>query len=415
MKDVVIIGGGVVGLWCAWHLVREGKQVTVIDRNELIDGCSFGNAGMIVPSHFTPLASPGIISKGIRWMFRKDSPFYIRPRLNLELAQWLYLFYRSTTKKHVSESASLLKDLHEESRELYRMLNQSPGFNFGFEQKGILMLYKTEAAEKDEIETAEAAHQLGIEAIQLSVERLKEVEPGLQMSVKGAMYYPGDAHLIPQLFMQQMISHLNQSGVEFYTSKTVTGIQDDRERNCTVLLKDGEIISCKNVIVASGSWSGKLMQKSGYYLPMQDGKGYSMILKSPPLMPVIPSILHEARVAITPMGNDLRISGTLEISGMDDLIKEHKVNGILKSVPEYYPEMDMTNPGQVWYGYRPCTPDGMPYVGRFKKDSNIILATGHAMMGLSLAPATGRMVVEVLQKNPKNWNNNLDPARFSKG
>ena len=415
MRDVVIIGGGVVGLWCAWHLQLEGRQVTIIDKNELTDGCSFGNAGMIVPSHFTPIASPGIISKGIRWMFKKDSPFYIRPRLSLELAQWLFLFYRSATKKHVTESVALLRDLHEESRELYRYLHLSAGFDFGFEQKGILMLYKTEAAEKDEFETAEAAHQLGIEAIHLSSDQLGKVEPGLQMSVRGAMHYPGDAHFIPHLFMQQMIRHLKQSGVEFYTGKEVTFLQDDNNRGCTVLLKDGEKISCKNVIVASGSWSGKLMQKSGYRLPMQDGKGYSMTLKVPHLMPTIPSILHEARVAITPMGNDLRISGTLEISGMDDLIKEHKVNGIIKSVPEYYPGMSITNPAPVWYGYRPCTPDGMPYVGRLKDASNIILATGHAMMGLSLAPATGRMVAEILQHNPKNCNNKLDPARFSKG
>ena len=413
MKDVVIIGGGVVGLWCAWHLQQEGRQVTIIDRNELANGCSFGNAGMIVPSHFTPIASPGIISKGIRWMFKKESPFYIRPRLSMELVQWLFLFYKSATKKHVIESAPLLRDLHEESRELYRLLNQSPGFNFSFEQKGILMLYKTEAAEQDEIETAEAAHHLGIEAKQLSAEKLKVIEPGLQMSVKGAMHYPGDAHLSPQLFMQQMIIHLKQSGVEFCINKEVTGMHDNTERGCTVKLKDGETISCKNIIVASGSWSGKLMQQTGYRLPMQDGKGYSMTLRLPQQVPTIPSILHEARVAITPMGNDLRISGTLEISGMDDLIKEHKVNAIIKSVPEYYPELSITNPGPVWYGYRPCPPDGMPYIGRLKEDSNIVLATGHAMMGLSLAPATGRMVTEILHNNHKHCSNKLNPSRFS--
>jgi D-amino-acid dehydrogenase len=412
MKDVVIVGGGAVGLWCAWHLQQAGRQVMVIDKNDLSDGCSFGNAGMIVPSHFIPLASPGIISKGIQWMFKKDSPFYIRPRLSLELAQWLFLFYRSATKKHVATSAALLRDLHEESRELYRQLNQSPGFNFGFEQKGILMLYKSVAAEKDEFETAEAAHQLGIEAIHLSPEQLKGLEPGIKMSVSGAMHYPGDAHLTPHLFMQQMILHLQQSGVVFQTGCEVTGIDDSGKSSCTIILNTGEKIVCKNAVVASGSWSGKLMKKSGYRLPLQDGKGYSMNLNTPEVKPVIPSILHEARVAITPMGNDLRISGTLEISGMDDSVNPHKVNSILKAVPAYYPEMKIDHPGPVWYGYRPCTPDGLPYIGRLNENSAVIIATGHAMMGLSLAPVTGRMVNDLLQTGQRNGDAKLDPLRF---
>ena len=151
MKDVVIIGGGVVGLWCAWHLQRAGRQVTIVDKGDFTDGCSYGNAGMIVPSHFIPMASPGIVASGLRWMFKRDSPFYIRPRLSLELLQWLYLFNKSATKKHVEESSALLRDMHEESRALYAQLNQSSGFNFEFQQKGILMLYKSAAAERDEV------------------------------------------------------------------------------------------------------------------------------------------------------------------------------------------------------------------------------------------------------------------------
>jgi D-amino-acid dehydrogenase len=312
----------------------------------------------------------------------------------------------------VVESAALLRDLHEESRELYRLLNQSPGFNFGFEQKGILMLYKSASAEKDEIETAEAAHQLGIEAKQLSTEQLNEVEPGLKMSVRGAMHYPGDAHLTPQLFMQQMIYTLKQSGVEFYTNAEVTGLKDDGATGCTVTVKQAEKFTCKIIVVASGSWSGRLMKHSDYRLPMQDGKGYSMTIQNPTSMPTIPSILHEARVAMTPMGNELRISGTLEISGMDDQVNPHKVKGILSAVPEYYPDLKINNPGPVWYGYRPCTPDGLPYIGRLKDDTNIILATGHAMMGLSLAPATGRMIKDLIQSKQRNSNNKLDPSRF---
>ncbi len=414
MKDVVIIGGGVVGLWCAWHLQQAGRQVTILDKGNFDDGCSYGNAGMIVPSHFIPMASPGIIATGIRWMFKKDSPFYIRPRLNLELAQWLFLFYKSASRKHVEESTTLLRDMHEESRELYRQLNQSSGFQFEFQQKGILMLYKSASAEKDEMETAEKAHQLGIEANQLTPDQLKVLEPGVELSVRGAIHYPGDAHLSPQLFMRQMKQLLEQSGVEFIHDSEVVDIDELSSSGAYVSILNKEKLQARNVVITAGSWSGKLMRKSGFRLPMQDGKGYSMTLSSPALKPSIPSILHEARVAITPMGNDLRISGTLEISGMDDIINQHKVDSILRAVPEYYPQLKINTPGPVWFGYRPCTPDGLPYIGRWKDGSSVIIATGHAMMGLSLAPVTGRMVSDIVTSHESVSSvAKLNPSRFS--
>ena len=414
MKDVVIIGGGIVGLWCAWHLQQAGRQVTIIDKSNFKDGCSFGNAGMIVPSHFIPMASPGIIATGIRWMFKKDSPFYIRPRLNLELAQWLFLFYKSASRKHVDESVCLLRDMHEESRELYRHVNQIPGFQFDFQQRGILMLYKSQGAEKDEMETAEKAHELGIKANQLTPDQLKQIEPGIDLSVKGAIHYPGDAHLIPQVFMQQMKGFLEQSGVEFIHDSEVVDIDEQGSSGAYVSILNKEKLHARNVVVTAGSWSGKLMRKSGFRLPMQDGKGYSMTISNPPFKPSIPSILHEARVAITPMGSDLRISGTLEISGMDDRVNQHKVDSILRAVPDYYPQLKVNDPGPVWYGYRPCTPDGLPYIGRWKEGSSVIIATGHAMMGLSLAPVTGRMTADILTgKETSNPSSKLNPSRFS--
>lgn len=414
MKDVVIIGGGIVGLWCAWHLQQAGRQVTIIDKGNFEDGCSYGNAGMIVPSHFIPMASPGIIATGIQWMFKRDSPFYIRPRLNLELTQWLFLFYKSASRKHVEESAALLRNMHEESRDLYRQINQIHGFQFDFQQKGILMLYKSQGAEKDELETAKKAHQLGIEANHLTPDQLKVLEPGLEMSVRGAVHYPGDAHLSPHVFMHQMKFFLEHSGVEFMNDREVVDIDDQGNSGVYISILNKEKIHARNVVVAAGSWSGRLIKKSGHRLPIQDGKGYSMTLSNPQLIPTIPSILHEARVAITPMGSDLRISGTLEISGMDDRINQHKVDSILRAVPDYYPQLTVSNPGPVWYGYRPCSPDGLPYIGRWKEGSPVVIATGHAMMGLSLAPVTGRMVADLITRTGDvTPATKLMPSRFS--
>ena len=412
MRDIVVIGGGAVGLWSAWHLHKAGVRVTIIDKSAMQDGCSYGNAGMIVPSHFIPMASPGIIAQGIRWMFKKKSPFYIRPRASSELMRWLWLFYRSASSRHVADSVSLLRDMHTESRELYRDLDRMPGFGFGFSQKGILMLFQTPGAESDELETAEIAHQLGIEANYLTLEQLTRIEPALKVQVKGAVHYPGDAHLSPEIMMRQLKAALLAEGVECMTHTEATAIIDDHKNGVRIHTKNGETIPAKNVVLSAGSWSSKLMSLSGFSLPVQDGKGYSMTVHQPNICPSIPAILHEARVAITPMGTNLRISGTLEISGMDEIISTHKVRSILDAVPGYYPQLHIHDPGPVWFGYRPCTPDGLPYIGRWSEDSAVIVATGHAMMGLSLAPVTGRMVKDLVTGNA-TLHQKLNPARFA--
>ncbi len=411
MREVVIVGGGVVGLWCAWHLQRAGVAVTIVDKDDLTDGCSYGNAGMIVPSHFIPMASPGIIAQGIRWMFKKDSPFYIRPRLNTPLAQWLWMFYRSANSKHVNESMALLRDMHTESREEYRQLQQTPGFDFRFEQKGILMLYRTPGAEEDEMRTAETAHHLGIEAHQMTLDQLSSLEPGLKMSVRGAVHYPGDAHLHPDHLMHQLKTHLLANGAEILANQEVIRMEDLDNKGCRVSFRNHKVIETRQAIIATGSWTSSLMKTTGYQLPVQDGKGYSMTLTNPSWRPSIPAILHEARVAITPMGDDLRISGTLEISGMDGKINPSKVNSILNAIPDYYSGSVINNPGPVWFGYRPCTPDGLPFIGRLRKGSSIVVATGHAMMGLSLAPVTGRMVRDIVLRDV-HPHDKLLPLRF---
>ena len=405
MKDVVIIGGGIIGCCCAWYLHESGFKVTILEKGDFSTGCSFGNSGMIVPSHFMPLASPGMIAKGLRWMTKKSSPFYIRPRLNLELAQWLWRFYRSANKKHVIEAAPLLRDMRLEGYEFYDRLNALPGFDFQFKKKGILMAYQSSQAEHEEAEMAEMAFELGIETNILSPIALKSLETGCRMDVRGAVHYPGDAHLSPHELMKQMWVNLKNSGVEFKPGHEVLKVEDSLKESASLILADHSILKAKHVVIASGSWSGLLMRRSGFKLPMQDGKGYSMTLLKSQDKPAIPSILTEARVAITPMGEYLRVAGTLEISGMDQRINSFKIKSILDAARSYYPDLQINDPGPAWYGYRPCSPDGMPYIGKWKKDSSITLATGHAMMGLSLAPATGRMVRDLLKKgdsiNPK--------------
>jgi D-amino-acid dehydrogenase len=399
MKDVIIIGGGIVGLCCAFHLLEAGLQVTIMDKGDFTAGCSYGNAGMIVPSHFIPLASPGMLSTGIQWMFKKKSPFFIKPRLNLELTQWLLKFMQSSNAHHVQTCAPVLSDLHQESKLMYKQWSQLPGFDFELQEKGILMLYQTAKAERDELETAEKADGLGIETNILGPGQLQQLDPGTSFSVRGGIHYTGDATFSPDVFMKQMLAFLKSRGVEFISNTEILGLHDLGKEGGELKSREGEIFKAKYIVVAAGAWAGKLMKGIGPQFLMQGGKGYSMTIDQPNASPSIPSLLHEARVSLTPMGHRLRIGGTLEISGWDNKVREEKIKWILESLPRYYPELKISRPENIWFGYRPCTPDGMPFIGKIKPGSSIVLATGHGMMGVSLAPVTGRLVKDVILKN----------------
>lgn len=412
--NIGIIGGGIVGLSSAYYLNKAGHQVTIIDQSDLKDGCSFGNAGMIVPSHIIPLAAPGMISKGIRWMFNSQSPFYVKPRLNGDLLKWGYHFYKSSTKEHVAKSAPALKNLSSFSKEMYQQLAKDLPFDFGYHERGLLMLYKTKEAEHEETEMAKFANQQGVEAHVLSREEIQKLEPEVKVDVRGGIYFPGDAHLTPGKLMPLLINHLKEQDVNFQLNTTVTDFVVEQEKIKTIKTNQGDL-SFDEVVLAAGSWSGLIGARLGLSLPMQAGKGYSFTLPDVEQNIHIPSIFLEARVAVTPMGNSLRFGGTMEITGIDQSISMNRVKGIVDSIPNYYPQMKvaMPNAKDVWHGLRPCSPDGLPYVGRSSKIKNLTIATGHSMMGLSQGAGTGKLVSEILnQENTSIGLSAFSPQRF---
>lgn len=398
-KHIHIIGGGIIGLTSAWYLMEEGYEVTIIDKGNLLDGTSHGNAGMIVPSHFIPMAAPGVISQGIKWMFDSKSPFYIKPRLDINLIKWLYKFYRSCSYSHVQKCMPILYQFNEWSKELYRKFSEDKRFSFCFEEKGLLMLYKTKHQQDDEIEMADTARNLGIQTEVLSSEALKSLEPNIDLDVKGGVYFSGDAHLYPNKFIAQLRSQLQSRGANFLTNTEVEDFDYNNGKISHLVLDDSSKIQVDEVVLSGGSWTSHLLKKVGIKILLQDGKGYSFTLKNAKLKPNIPTILTEAKVAVTPMGDDLRIGGTLELGGLSNKINEKRLEGIIASIPKYYPQLklDRKDIKDVWIGYRPCTADGMPYIGRCKSLENLIIVTGHGMMGMSMGPATGKLVSELVE------------------
>lgn len=403
-----IIGGGIIGLCSAYYLRKEGFEVEIIDQVQA-GSASDGNAGMIVPSHFIPLAAPGVIAKGIRWMFQSRSPFYIKPVASLELASWLWQFYRACDQTKVNRAMPVLRDYHQLSKALYKEMASTPGFEFSFEEKGLMMLYRSEKVGKEEAEAAEIAHQLGIEARVLDASQVAGVETGTRTDVLGGVFYPGDAHLYPNLLMNQLEAWLRDTGVVFHCNSGVTSLETKNGKIAAIHSQSGERIPCEQVVVAAGVWSGQLLRKIGINCLLQDGKGYSVTFPGLDKRPSIPTILLEARVAVTPMGQDLRVGGTLEISHLSNKISHPRFQAIAESIPVYYPDIQVSDVDlrQVWHGFRPCSPDGLPYLGRSRKYDNLIVATGHAMMGLSLGPATGKVVAELAKYQPLSVENQL--------
>lgn len=398
MRSVGILGGGVVGLCCAYYLERQGFALTVIDKGDMTEGCSWINAGMVVPSHIVPLAAPGAVAKGLGWMFSGESPFAIRIKNDAALLRWLWLFYRHSNKAHVKRAVPLLRDISLLSKALYRELDREEGLDFDYQERGLLMLYQTATAEKEEWRAAGHANDAGVEARILSPDQIGIMEPGVCPQVRGGIYFPGDAHLNPAKFMRNMKGYLKSKGVEFITRTPVIGFEHERGwiRKIKTTNTEHAFDEC---IIACGSQSAVLLKKLGINLPLLGGKGYSFDLSGMAENIRIPSLLVEGRVSVTPLGpGSLRVGGTMILGEGHSAISATRVRGIVKTLHQFYPALKDTRISslQVSAGQRPCSPDGLPYIGRSQKYNNLMIATGHGMMGMSLGPATGKLISKLL-------------------
>lgn len=411
-KQVTILGAGVIGLCTALYCARRGMTVTVIERKpQQRDGCSFGNAGMIVPSHFIPLAAPGMVKLGLKWMWNPESPFYIKLRLDTDLLSWGLHFWKAATKSRVDAAAPVLRDLSLLSRQSFEEI----GLDFGLVKKGLLMLCKKQQTLDEEAHMAGQARALGIPAEVLDARATAALDPAVTMDVCGSVYFPKDCHLSPGRFIAALEAELVRLGVTLLWETEVNGFEMEGQALRAVRTSMGPVDS-QEVVLCSGVWSAELAKSLGLKIPMQAGKGYSVTLQNPKQLPDLCSICTEARLAVTPMDGALRVGGTMEMAGVDESITQRRVRGITRAFPQYFPAFNERDFADIkpWSGLRPVSPDGMPYIGRTQRWKNLTVATGHAMMGLSLAPATGTIVSSLLagEKSPVTLDL-LSPDRFA--
>ncbi len=416
MAKIIIIGGGIIGLSSAYYLLQQGHQITIIDKTDLLDGCSYGNAGYVSPSHFIPLASPGIVKQGFKWMADSKSPFYVQPRLSKSLINWGMKFIKSATKANVDASAIPLRDINLLSKQLYEDLCHVTGFSFYYANKGMLDFFKTDENAHHAEEMVRASKELGLDATLLNKQEVEQMEPGLNMDIKGAVYFKCDSHMYPNKLMKDMIAYLRNNGVTIKTGEEVKSFIKEGNTINGIRTNASEYFG-DHIVLAAGAWSGEVASNLNLNVPMVGGRGYSMTFEDLPFKIKQPIILSEARVAITPMAeNKIRFGGTMEITSTNTPPRMNRVMGILESVKKYFPDVDIPFPekDKIWFGFRPCSADGLPYIGKVGKYNNLVIASGHAMLGLSLGPATGKLVSEIINNETTSMDvKAFNPDRFN--
>jgi len=403
-KEIIIIGGGIIGLCTAYYLQKEGHKVTIIDQSEMDAGASYINAGYLSPGHIIPLSAPGVMKKGLEWIFDATSPLYIKPRLNLDFLKWAWAFNKSCNPNHVKKAIPAIKEIALLSQELFDEIKDNENFKFHYEKKGLLMLCQTNKMLEAEIKTAQLARNEELDVKEISLSELKILEPNAKMNVIGATHYLCDYHTTPNEFMNEMKTYLKTVGVEFVKNEKVEDLNVLNGKINEVITKKRKYIA-DEFILAAGSWSGLLSKKIGLKLLLQAGKGYSINTTQETGI-TIPAIFAEAKAAVTPMNGFTRFAGTMEIAGINHKINKVRVEAIAKSATGYYPDVELSQDeiNNATCGLRPLSFDGLPYIGKSGKCKNLTIATGHAMMGWSMATATGKLVSEIISDKEPSIN-----------
>lgn len=396
-KNAVIIGGGINGLCTAYYLQKKNFEVTVIDSGDITNNCSFGNMGFLSPSHFIPLASPGIVSEGLKHLLSKTSPFYIKPRLNYSFLRWALKFYNSSTQKMVEKNGPPLEELLNLSKRLMNEIREDIGDSFLMEEIGCMMMCHSKKAFEAELKVAEASRRYNLDIEILERQELQQREPDVELDIYGAVLFRDDAHIHPGKFMLAMKDYLQKNGVDFQFNTQVSGFEKKGQKILKVVTNRGSFDAAE-VIITAGAWLPKLANLLEIDLLLEGGKGYSYTYQYVEKNIKYPAILVDGRCAITPWKHTLRIGGTMEFSGLNENILVNRMEGIYNSVKKFYPGLNIDFPphDKIWTGLRPVTPDGLPYIGRPDGWKNVAFGGGHAMLGISAGAGTGLILSDLL-------------------
>lgn len=405
---VAIIGSGIIGTASAHFLSKAGWKVTLLDRGHFGKGCSHANCGLIVPSHVLPLAMPGAVRSTLKTIFQKNSPLVIRPGLNFGLYYWLYKFAGCCKQERMLESGHAISALLNSSLDLYHDIIAQESLNCEWETRGCLFVLKTQAgmehyAQMDELQR----EHFGMGAERWDEEQLLASEPALKPGVAGAWYYKQDCHLRPDRLLSAWRRSLETRGVTIREQCEVTRFRGNGKTLETIETTTGDV-SADAFVVATGAWTPLLNRELKCRIPIQPGKGYSITMPRPQVCPKYPLLLEEHRVAVTPMQTGYRLGSMMEFVGYNTTLNPKRVQVLKEGAAAYLKEPFCEPIQESWFGWRPMTYDGKPIIDFCPAYQNVMVAAGHNMLGLSMAPATGRLVAEMLSGQPPH----LDPKPY---
>jgi len=410
--DVLIIGAGVVGLSIAYYTASAGAKTVVLDKGEIGSGSSWGNAGLVVPSFFEPLPGPGVIGEGLKHLFDRQGYFGINFRPDPRLIYWLARFARHCNRREFYLHSELFMRLNHEGLQVHLELARLGGREYDFSQKGLLYLFLTGNRLAQARERAARARDREIVSEVLSGDEVRAVEPAAGRAVIGGIRYVTDAGLDPARFVEWLARQAAAWGVRIMPQTEVFDFHLGRNRVNSVLTTKGEF-RAEQVVLAGGAWLAPLGRRLGVNLPVEGGKGISQTFSKPKMNVRQPLILEEHHVAVSPLSNALRITGALELSGLNLTLNPDRVKGIHRSAGRYLPLIEPLHPSEIWRGLRPCTPDGLPLVGRLQSFNNVIIAGGHDTKGMTLGPLTGQHVTRLLTgQSIGDFERKLSPSRF---
>lgn len=395
VPDVLILGGGVIGLACAYELLQAGRSVRLLERHSIGSGTSHGNCGTITPSHALPLAAPGAIAKALKSMLRPDAPFYVKPRPDFALASWFVHFASRCNGRDWLRTARAKGELLELSRRLTGELVEQHSLDCEFQARGLRYVYSTQEAFDGDCATLPLLASLGIESNLLDASTLSTTEPALLPGLAGAVHFPGDAQLRPERYTGELARLVRSLGGVIEEGVDVRGFRSSAGRVEGVDTSKGPRFG-REVLVALGPWSAPLLKSVGLALPIQPGKGYSITYSPPAIGPSVPLVLREHSICVTAWQSGFRLGSTMEFSGYDSSLNAVRLDALERGAARYLREPVGLERREQWFGWRPMTYDDLPLIGRAPKLDGLWLATGHGMMGMGMSAATGRLVADLM-------------------
>lgn len=408
--DTIIIGGGIVGLSCAYYLQKEGVEVAIIEKGAPKDACSHANCGLVSPSHALPLNSPELMMKAMKWLFQSDSPFYIRPQLDANFISWMLGFGLNARADKVQKAMEGRNNLMLSSKALFKDIIKEENIDCNWSDEGIMFAFESEKAFDKHAAINRRLTDLDMQlmADPMVGDALYQKEPALSENVHGGWWYRFDASIKPDLMVAGLKKALKQKGVQFFEETEVVGFESANYQITGINTNRGDF-KAKNIVLATGAWSPKVVDDLDLKIPIVPGKGYSITMKSPGFSPKMPCIMEEKKVVATPWNGSYRLGGTMEFAGYNTELNKVRFNALKKAANIYLRDPYTDDVLEHWYGWRPMTNNGLPIIDHAPKYRNMLMACGHNMLGLSMGPATGKLVSEILTAKETH----IDPSYYA--